>query len=66
MDGTSGKMAAQVVDFVEKLRRRVSCPVQTWDERLTSAAAERAMVEMGYSTKGNKEKSSKSHITAPI
>lgn len=56
MDGTTGKMAKLVDDFVERLRLRVSCPVQTWDERLTSAAAERAMTEMGYTTKDHKKK----------
>ena len=56
MDGTSGEMAQRVSVFVDQLRERVPCTVHTWDERLTSAAAERAMADMGYTTKGNKNK----------
>ena len=56
MDGTTGEMAQRVNGFVDQLRERVTCTVHTWDERLTSAAAERAMVDMGYKARGNKKK----------
>lgn len=56
MDGTTGEMAQRVSGFVDQLRERVTCTVHTWDERLTSAAAERAMVDMGYKARGNKKK----------
>lgn len=54
MDGTAGEMAAKVEAFAGRLRGRVSCEVRTWDERLTSISARRAMNEMGMEIRGNK------------
>lgn len=54
MDGTMGRMAEKVEAFAGQLRERVSCEVRTWDERLTSISARRAMNEMGMEIKGNK------------
>ena len=54
MDGTTGDMAGKVETFAGRLRERVSCEVRTWDERLTSISAQRAMNEMGMETRGNK------------
>ena len=40
--------AAQSVDvFIAELARRVSVPIERWDERLTTAAAQRSMIEGG-------------------
>jgi len=36
-----------VAEFVEKLRRRLPCPVELRDERLTSVEANRTLREMG-------------------
>ena len=54
MDGTAGEMAGKVEALADELRRKVSCDVRTWDERLTSVSARRAMHEMGSTTRGNK------------
>ena len=54
MDGTKGEMAEKVEAFAGLLRGRVSCAVRTWDERMTSISARRAMNEMGMGTRGNK------------
>ena len=54
MDGTAGEMAGKVEGLADKLRMRVSCDVRTWDERLTSVSARRAMHEMGRATRGDK------------
>ncbi len=35
--------------FAEKLRRRLSCPVELWDERLTSVEANRMLRDTGLS-----------------
>lgn len=46
----SGKetvMSQRAAAFAEKLRRRLSCPVELWDERLTSAQANRVLRESG-------------------
>jgi putative holliday junction resolvase len=45
MDGTSGPAAKHAEAFAEALRRLVPMPVDLWDERLSTAAAERALRE---------------------
>jgi len=45
--GELGVAAQRMAEFVEALRARSPVPVETWDERLTSAAAARAMREAG-------------------
>ena len=42
-------MSRKAAEFAEKLRRRVSCPVLLWDERLTSVQANRALRDTGLS-----------------
>lgn len=45
MDGTSGPAARQAEEFARALRRAVSVPVDLWDERLSTAAAERVLLQ---------------------
>jgi putative Holliday junction resolvase len=45
--GTS--MSQLVAEFVEKLRKRLPCPVELRDERLTSVEANRTLREAGLS-----------------
>jgi putative pre-16S rRNA nuclease len=45
--GGETTMSRRVADFVEKLHRRLPCPVELWDERLTSAQANRMLRESG-------------------
>lgn len=45
MDGTEGPQARYVLEFVEKLKQNFSLPVRLWDERLSTSAVERAMLE---------------------
>lgn len=47
MDGSLGFQARKVQDFVEGLRQHVDCPVEFWDERLTTVEAERKLAEAG-------------------
>lgn len=42
-------MSRHAGEFAEKLRRRLSCPVDLWDERLTSKEANRALRQTGLS-----------------
>ena len=51
MNGQMGTAATEVLDFVEKLRAILPCPVVTWDERLTTAAAHRALRDIGKKTR---------------
>ena len=47
MDGTRGDAAARVERFAGGLRKRLSVPVVTCDERLTSRAADELLREQG-------------------
>jgi len=54
LDGTMGPAAEGVMEVVEKLRPKVSVPVDTWDERLSTVAAERALIGGDVSRKKRK------------
>lgn len=45
MDGSEGPQAKKVMKFVQLLSERAEMPVVPWDERLTTVAAERALLE---------------------
>jgi putative Holliday junction resolvase len=51
MNGSVGVGAAEALAFAEKLRSAVECEVVTWDERLTTMAANRALRESGRKTR---------------
>lgn len=54
MDGSAGPAAQEAMAFVEKLRTQLTCPVVTWDERLTTVAANRALHEAGRKTRSTR------------
>ena len=56
MDGSYGPAALKVQDFVAALRAAVAVPIQTWDERLTSAQANRFLLEANVRRQKRKEK----------
>ncbi|MFM1769884.1 MAG: hypothetical protein RJA22_2413 [Verrucomicrobiota bacterium] len=45
MDGTYGPAAEAVRAFIEQLTARVTVPIKTWDERLTSSQANRVLLQ---------------------
>jgi putative Holliday junction resolvase len=47
LDGRVGLAATSVDRFIAELEKVVSVPIERWDERLTTAAAERSMIEGG-------------------
>lgn len=47
LDGTEGPSAVDARHLAEQLRRRTGLPVEMWDERFTTAAAERSMIAAG-------------------
>ena len=51
MNGTYGAMTKKVEQFVEELRKVCNVDIKTWDERLTSMEADRALSEMSQSRK---------------
>lgn len=56
MDGSYGPAALKVQEFVAVLRDTVGVPVRTWDERLTSAQANRFLVAANVRRQDRKEK----------
>jgi putative Holliday junction resolvase len=51
MSGTRGAAAEEAERFVEQLRAKIDGQVVTWDERLTTVAAERALRDAGKKTR---------------
>jgi putative pre-16S rRNA nuclease len=51
MSGEIGAAAREALEFADKLRAEVQCAVETWDERLTTVAANRAMTAAGKTTR---------------
>lgn len=51
MSGAEGGQAEKMQRFAEELRRRFELPVHLWDERLTSAQANRMLRETDLSIK---------------
>ena len=51
MNGQIGPAATEALRFVENLRAVLPCPVATWDERLTTVAAHRALRDAGKRTR---------------
>lgn len=55
MNGTEGIRVELTKDFQDKLERRTGLPVTLWDERLTTVAADKAMMEAGIRREERKE-----------
>ena len=51
MNGRVGTSADEASGFADKLRVKVECEVRTWDERLSTVAAQRALREAGKSVR---------------
>ena len=45
MDGEAGEQAQQAREFAARLQTELGVPVETWDERLTTVQAERALID---------------------
>lgn len=55
MNATEGARVELTHEFRDKLERRTGLPVTLWDERLTTVAADRAMMEAGIRRENRKE-----------
>ncbi len=55
MNNSLGERAEKTLEFKEKLERRTGLPVTMWDERLTTSAAEKAMIEAGIRRENRKD-----------
>src|SRR5213596_398387 len=56
MDGSYGPAALKVQEFMAVLKDTVAIPIQTWDERLTSAQAQRFLIQGGVRRQDRKQK----------
>src|ERR1043166_2475378 len=45
LKGSDSEMTREVRSFVEKLKSEIELPITEWDERLTTQAAEKALIE---------------------
>lgn len=55
MNDTIGDRARLSLEFQDRLERRTGLPVTMWDERLTTVAADRAMMEAGIRREHRRE-----------
>jgi putative holliday junction resolvase len=56
MDGSYGPAALKVQEFVAALKSALTVPIKTWDERLTSAQANRLLIQSNVRRDKRKEK----------
>jgi putative Holliday junction resolvase len=64
LDGSLGPQAQKVRAFAGSLEGRTDLPVVTWDERFSTTAAERMLVEAG--TKRGKRKKHRDSVAAAL
>ena len=54
MNNTVGERANKSLEFAQMLEKRTGLPVAMWDERLTTVAAERTLIETGVRRENRK------------
>jgi len=55
MDGTKGEKAEEILRLQAFLAERLPVPVKTWDERLTTVAAQRVLLDGNVTRSGRKK-----------
>jgi len=55
MNGTLGKQAEIVLQWIKSLKEEVLLPVETWDERLSTVEASKVLLEADVSRKKRKK-----------
>ncbi len=63
MNGTEGPAARRALEFAEELRGLLSVPVESWDERLSTAEGQARLREAGLD---RKERHKRSDVAAAI
>ena len=66
MDGLAGPMAKEVRTFTEAVKKATGIPIAEWDERLTTAQAEREIRAMGLSRGKRREKGRTDEMAAML
>lgn len=59
MDGTEGGIAKETREFIGRLKKKISIPIQVIDERLSSSQIERFLIDADISRKKRKSLSDK-------
>ena len=54
MNNTQGERCEKTLEFQEMLKKRSGLSVELWDERLTTVAAERILIEKGVRRENRK------------
>lgn len=54
MDGSLGKQAEVVFKWIKSIQRKLSLPIVTWDERLSTVGASKILLEADLSRKKRK------------
>lgn len=54
MDGTEGEKAKETRQFIARLKRKITIPIMTFDERLSSLQVERFLIDADVSRKKRK------------
>ena len=54
LKGKIGKQAEKVLKFKKLLESKINVPIKTWDERFTTVAVERVLIEAGLTRKKRK------------
>jgi len=55
MDGKAGKSAMKTISFIDALRERAGVPVKLRDERLSTVASEKVLIQAGCSREKRKK-----------
>ena len=55
MNGTLGKQAEKVLQWIKAIREKVDLPIVTWDERFSTVEASRVLLEADLSRKKRKK-----------
>ena len=55
MDGTIGKQAEMIFQWIKTLKEKFSLPVETWDERLSTVEASKVLLAADLSRKKRKK-----------
>lgn len=56
MNGTYGPAAEKATEFMGQLKEKHALPIRAWDERLTTAQAQRVLLDAGTRRSQRKEK----------
>jgi putative Holliday junction resolvase len=54
MDGSMGKQAEIVLEWIKRIKDEIRLPVETWDERLSTVEASKTLLEADLSRKKRK------------